>query len=62
MTDAIDTLAEDAVGLRVLYLADARGGGRWLAEWSRSSSLPSAIGIARSAHGDTLLVRIGTRG
>lgn len=57
-----DTLAEDATGITLHYLIDATRGGQWLKDWGRSSNLPTAIGVVRFTHADTLIVRIGPRG
>jgi prepilin-type N-terminal cleavage/methylation domain-containing protein len=57
-----DTLATDSLGLRILYLVDAAGGGRWIPEWRRTNSLPRAIGVVRTSSADTLIVRVGERG
>lgn len=48
---------------RLLYLADARAGGRWEPAWAESQSPPVAIGIvhADATRLDTLLLRVGVR-
>ncbi len=57
-----DTLVADSLGVRLIYLVDAVGGGRWISEWRRTNSLPRAIGVIRNSLSDTLVVRIGERG
>jgi hypothetical protein len=44
----------------LLYLADARDGGRWLRNWSTGLIAPLAIGAVIGA--DTLVLAIGERG
>ncbi len=44
----------------LLYLADARDGGRWLRSWSTGLIAPLAIGAVIDA--DTLVLAIGERG
>jgi prepilin-type N-terminal cleavage/methylation domain-containing protein len=44
----------------LLYLADARDGGRWLRSWSTGLIAPLAIGAVIGA--DTLVLAIGERG
>jgi prepilin-type N-terminal cleavage/methylation domain-containing protein len=44
----------------LLYLADARDGGRWLRNWSTGLVAPLAIGAVIDA--DTLVLAIGERG
>lgn len=39
------------------YLADARDGGRWLAQWEQEDALPIALGVVLD--GDTTIVRVG---
>jgi prepilin-type N-terminal cleavage/methylation domain-containing protein len=45
---------------RLLYLADAGAGGKWLPAWNSAITTPVAIGVALDA--DTLILRIGERG
>lgn len=47
-------------GATLIYLADARDGGRWVATWQNRLTTPLAIGIAAPA--DTILLRLGARG
>lgn len=44
----------------LLYLSDARDGGRWLHTWGASVTTPLALGVVMD--GDTLVLRIGERG
>lgn len=44
----------------LLYLSDARDGGRWLHAWGASVTTPLALGVV--VDGDTLVLRIGERG
>ncbi len=45
---------------RILYLRAADDGGRWLDDWSSSTSVPLALGVVMD--GDTMILRIGERG
>jgi prepilin-type N-terminal cleavage/methylation domain-containing protein len=57
-----DTLLRDGRGIAMLFLADAVNGGRWYRVWGRASSVPFAVGFVRFGVGDTVIVRVGTRG
>jgi prepilin-type N-terminal cleavage/methylation domain-containing protein len=51
-------------GGRLRYLSSAVDGGVWFRTWSVGRTAPLAIGVLcdRAAQGDTLVLRIGTRG
>ena len=50
----------DTAAVRLIYLEDANGGGRWFNGWGSGLTAPLAIGVV--GRGDTTIVRIGGRG
>ena len=58
------TLLPGASPVAFRYLNSAANGGQWFREWGAGISAPLALGVLldRGERGDTLIVRIGSRG